>query len=256
MPQLMYGYYGLKETLSLKIDFWGFLCMTSLVYGMRVLFFENFFRFDTTLGGWTVGQIHGLFTCSLFLILLVNAFGVSIHTFFQHVYEGRIEALLCQPVSTPRLLLLRWWHGGHLITAVLLGIIAGAVGWETVRSWCTTGRLVGAGALLLVSGGMNLAFLLLLESFTYIARRRLPVDFIYSELARLTQLPPTLLGGEHGIAVLVAAPVLFSSSAVMHFVYFGPSRLTGWFLLGSALLILTAVGTFLRLRRRFDGHGG
>lgn len=256
MRQLHHIYFCIKENMNFKMDFWGFLAVSFLVYSSRLLFFDNFFSFGNDLGGWNRAQIHFLFTLALLTYLLTGSFAASIHAFFQNVHEGTIETFLCHPLPITQTLFFRWWDFGQFLAFLIVGVFIVAAGWEEIIAWLSFSKLSGFVLLFFLSITLNIAFILLLESFSFAAHRRLPIDFIFSELSRLTQIPPTLFGEGGALLFALMLPVIVSSGVLVHFACYGPSRWTLFFTFGTFVSIFAAFHTFRALRQKFDGHGG
>lgn len=254
--RLAYLGYCLKDSMSLKLDFWGFLLVSLFIFASRWVFFDIFFDFSGDLGGWSRAQVHLLFSTSILLVLLVNAFGASVHEFFYNVQQGEIEVFLTQPVSPYRLLLLRWFNFGQL--AVFLALLCGLSAVPDLSELVLplNARSLLFCALFAWGVAVNVAFLIMLESLTFLARRSLPVDFIYSELTRLMQLPPALLGQHGGVVLPLLLPAVLSAVAAADCLFHGVGRFTLAYLAGSSLLLTASGWMFRFLRSRFDGHGG
>ena len=206
----------LKSNSTLRVDFIGFMFVTLIIFVFRYAYFGIFFQEVDDLGGWTESEIYLLFTISILLSLLTDVFASSVHKYFDDVHKGKIEAYLVKPTPQFQVLMFRHLNMSNLLLFVLLAMVFAVYLFYYVPSnGYRVDQLVFSIFLFIVGVVVNISFVIILESFTFVSKRSLPVDYIHSELSRLTQVPITLFDSISMSTILALLPLVFSSSIII-----------------------------------------
>jgi len=254
---LSYLKMSLKSNATLKVDFAGFMFVTLLIFGFRYTYFGVFFQEVDNLGGWEEKYIYLLFTLSIIMTLLSNSFTYSIHKYFDDVHKGKIEAYLVKPTPQYQVLLFRGVNVSNLLLFFMLGI-----------SWIIylymQGHLNGISAwyftscvgLFFIGVLVNISFVVSFESLTFITARNMPIDYIHSELNRLTQVPASLFDIKTMGTLLALLPMVFSCSVIIQFIRDGFGFPVQLYLCFALIQIVGSALIFRKLQQSFDSHGG
>lgn len=187
--------------------------------------------------------------------LVVNFFAASIEGFFRCLAKGGIDPLVVKPVSMWVLMLLRECRPSYLIVlvccwvAIALFFPEEIVGCLSVNlAWWVVSLFVGVAA--------NIAFLIVVNSFTFLGQRELPVDYIHSELSYFALVPVSILSPGISVVVTFILPMVVCASYSATVLSEGVTASFPLFVGVVMLHVLISFFLFRLLASRFDGFGG
>jgi ABC-type uncharacterized transport system permease subunit len=244
-----------KAHLSYPANLVGYVAVTAIGYLVRWIFLKRITELaGGSIAGWSYQKIIDLYWAGLLLALLSWALAESVDQFFRHVHLGRIEPFLTLPTSLNTIMLFRWVNTPNLIMAALL---AAAVVADRSAVFCAAGLLGIAGYVTGLSLGVTgvVAMVVVLHSLTFVLHRRIPVDYVLSELFQFAQVPPATFRGWAVAALGLAVPIVTGVWAPTEALYGNFLPLALAFTV-TTTLVLIAILSVRAATRRFDGLGG
>ena len=252
---MKYAVSSVRSSLQYRANLYGFLVITVVTYAFRLAFLERLVDIgDGQVGGWNRSQILNLYYVGLIVSLISWSLASSVDMFFRHAHQGDLDGHLMRPVSVPTILMLRWAAGPNLLGLALVLPLAIVDRWSMITNIGPL-RLSLAGLGIILAVVSVVSAMVMTYSLTLILQREIPVDYIFSELFRLVQVPPTVFTGSWSGLLVVGLPMVLGVWAPV-------SVLEGSFLplLGLAvvatLTLMTAIWAVRKSLAHFDGLGG
>lgn len=250
-----YAVASLRGSLQYRANFIGFLVLTALTYGFRLAFMDRLVDIgDGSVGGWSREQVLSLYYVGIVVSLLSWSVASSIDEFFRHAHRGDLEAHLMRPVSVLTLLTVRWIAGPNLLALLVVVPLAVVDQWHSLVGVAPLNLVAAALGVLLATVAVT-STMLIVYSLTLVLQRQVPVDYVFSELFRLVQVPPTVFTGAWIGLLVVGLPLVVGVWAPV--AALGGSFVPLLWLVGVvALTVSAAVLTVRRSLGSFDGLGG
>lgn len=159
-----------------------------------------------------------------------------------------------RPVGLPQLILLRWVNTPNLALAVLVIPAVAVDRWDRFAAAGAVGSTAFVAAVVL--GVVSVvATMLAFHALTFVLQRPVPVDYVFSELFRFTQVPAPAFRGAAALSMVLALPIVLGVWAPVAALQGDLHVLAALAGLAAALVCVTTV--LLRTTiRRFDGLGG
>lgn len=246
---------SLRSSLQYRANLWGFLVITVVTYAFRLAFLERLIDIgDGQVGGWGHSQVLNLYYIGLIVSLISWSLASSVDEFFRHAHRGDLDGHLMRPVSVSTILMLRWAAGPNLLGLALVLPLAIVDRWSVITNVGPL-RLILAGLGVVLAVVSVVSSMVMTYSLTLILQREIPVDYIFSELFRLVQVPPTVFTGPWLSLLVLGLPLVLGVWAPV-------SAFEGSFLPLLALVVvatLTLVAAIWAVRTsltHFDGLGG
>ncbi len=257
MKNMYYLYFSIKNRFSLKIDFFGALCLSILTMLLTSLYFKSFFNYTSSLGGLNKYEIIILYLTSTSQVMLVNSFTYSIYNFFHEVQQGKIEPIITKPISIYVVMFFRWFSIVQFILFVITIISLLLYIHFTSELYIRQNKLLVFCMYYLIGFILNICYITIMESLTYILKRQIQTAFIFSELSRIMQIPLLILPQKLIYGLVIFFPAIISSAlatnALFHESFYMYDYLS---LLTTIVTISITIYLHNILRSKFNGHGG
>lgn len=245
---------NLLSKLQYRSNFIGSIVLLSIIYASKLLFIDTLFNYSDGLGGWSKTEVFFIFYLSIVVWLGTGVVDSSVYSYFRHVHAGKIDSFLVKPTNQLLTLFMRWCDPSKLIILALilpLGLLfQGAFADQSVLRWG------GFFALTVFAIGLNVLFIATLNLSVFVIQRYLPVDFIVSELNRMSHLPVSLYPAKGIEVIFTLLPTVFCASIPAAYII-KDSYYLGWLM--AAVFVAYAVvfrSVFYRILSKFDGLGG
>lgn len=252
---ISYVVFSARSSLQYRANFVGFLILAVITYAFRLAFMSELVDVGGgELGGWDREKVLTLYYVGLVVTLLSWSVASSVDEFYRHAIKGTLEPHLMRPVGLSALIFFRWVAGPNVLVLVVVLPIAIIDQRRMLFAAGALELLVATTAVILAVIAIVSA-MLLAYSLSLILQRHVPVDYIFSELFRLVQAPPTVFTGAWAALVVVGLPLIVGVWAPVAALEgsFGPF----YALIAIALITaLCAMQTTRASLRAFDGLGG
>lgn len=246
---------SLLSSVKYKANIFGFLLITALTYVSRFLFIDRLIDFaDGGLGGWTRDQVINLYYSGILVAVLSWSVASSIDEFYRYAYLGKLDPHLMRPVSIMKILFVRWIAGSNLLALFFIFPLCIIDRWHVFTA-LTHFQFFLAVVALIFGVVTIVASMLIVYSLTLILQRQIPIDYIFSELFRLTQIPPTIFNGVWIGLLILGMPLILGTwapAAVLNQDYKPMIHL----LIVGIITILISFFTVSKSLKFFDGLGG
>ena len=254
MTELTFFINNLFARLQYRSNFIGATILLVIVYASKIIFIDSLFLYTNGLGGWSKNEVYFILYLSIVIWLITGMLDSSIYSYFRHVHAGKIDPFLVKPTSQISTLFLRWCDPSKII---ILGAI---LPFSLLFSDVVAGQALGHWAvffvLTLCAVFANVLFIASLNLFVFIVHRYLPVDFIVSELNRLTHIPVSLYPRRGLEVLIVLLPTIFCASIPAAFMVKGNLDIGLFFIVFVLVYAVVFRFLFVRLINKFDGLGG
>ncbi len=205
---LPYALTSARSHLRYGANLAGYVFVTAVTYLIRFVFLDRIVELaGGEVAGWSREQVVDLYVAGMLLALLSWAFAASANEFFRHVHLGRIDPHLMRPVGLPQLILLRWVNTPNLALAVLVIPAVAVDRWDRFAAAGAVGSTAFVAAVVL--GVVSVvATMLAFHALTFVLQRPVPVDYVFSELFRFTQVPAPAFRGAAALSMVLALPIV------------------------------------------------
>ncbi len=245
---------NLLAKLQYRSNFIGSIILLSVIYSSKLLFIDTLFNYSDGLGGWSKTEVFFIFYLSIIVWLGTGVIDSSVYSYFRQVHSGKIDPFLIKPTGQLMTLFVRWCDPSKLIILAMmlpLGyMFKDAIEPQSVMRW------FGFATLVIVAIGLNALFIATLNLGVFVIQRYLPVDFIVSELNRMSHIPVSLYPTKGIEVIFTLLPTVFCASIPAAYII-KSSDYFGWVMV--AVFAVYAVGfriVFYRMLSRFNGLGG
>ncbi len=252
---LLFFRLGLAVELAYPVDFIGYVFTTLFVHLTRFLFLNGVFDLTSTLEGWTRRDVMVAFIFSVLLSSVVDSFTPSIRTFVRYAHTGRLEPYLVQPLDARWVMIARWIRPGSLFIFAIIAPIA-MLTLSNLNVHPTLLQAVGGLFALVIGAIVNIAVMATWSLTTLVSKRDLPTEFIFRQVMRLNQLPPSLFGYKALTALVIFLPIVLTSTVPAMVVARGEYFLLAPMLGAAVLVMILFMISFRMTMRVFDGSGG
>ncbi len=246
---------ALKASSTYKTNFIGSLVVALFANSFRILFVDSLFQFSNSIAGWTLQDLYGLVLTMMFLSFLIDLFASSVHSFFASMVTGRSDVLLLQPVPIPFLIFLRWLSAHELVICITLAVLCSFL--FDISILFTS---ISASASLLItiisSIVVNISFITILHTISFIGQRALPIDYIHIELSKMNLIPPSLFNQSVLNTVVLFFPMVVSAGITVLSFKYPFSSLTILFWFASVLSMIVCILVFQAMLRKRVVQGG
>lgn len=247
---------SIKSDVSYRLDFFATLLVLGLFFLTRLLFINALVSIGgSSLGGWSEEDMGFLVFTLIWILLLTDTFDSSVLTYFKKLYLGEADAFFLKPQPLTSFIFFGWIKSSNLI---VLPVLFGLGMWKYQSLWMSKGAMallayLGASLLAVV---INLVFIASLSSLTFVFRRFIPADFIFSEMTKVMILPTSIFPRKVAQTLLVLIPSVFTSAVPSALLLKQDYKPLGVLLLGAFLNLAIFYGLFSFMRKRYDGLGG
>jgi ABC-type uncharacterized transport system permease subunit len=246
---------SIKSEVLYRFDFLGTLSILLLFFVTRLLFLDTLHSFAGDSSDWNRAQVTFLLFTLLWILTLTDTFDHSVLRYFQLLYHGEADTFFIKPVSILNFIFFGWIKASNF---VLLPIILGAglymygdILWEQRNL-----DIFLYFVLCLLGAIMNLLFIANLSCLTFVFKRQVPADFLFSELTKIMILPFSVFPRQVGAALVLIIPSIFTAALPCAVLFTGRIDLVLYFLLGFTFNLVVFI-LFLRFTvKRYEGLGG
>ncbi|MCP2075753.1 UNVERIFIED_ORG: ABC-type uncharacterized transport system permease subunit [Pseudomonas lini] len=247
---------AVKEEARYKVNLFGGVLALLMLYGLQFVFFD-------VISSFVITEEVGINWFLIFFMtyalggLLVSFFSSAIAGFFRQLTQGRVDVLLVRPVNLFVLILFRWCQVYYLWVALLLivfFVLSGKINFEPFLM-SAVNTLVYI-VCLVVGVLASIAFILTLNSFSFITQRDLPVDYIHSSIFTFALLPAAFYSKVVLYFFVATLPMIVFASVALDGLYNGLTPFVLIYFFAVIIALCLAIKVVYGLFNRFDSVGG
>lgn len=245
----------LASEFSYPIDFIGNFIMNVFIHVTRFMFLGALLEISSSLQGWDRRDLMSVFIITILMSCVIDMITPSIRSFIRLAHLGKLDPFLILPLDSRLIMFLRWMRPGNLfIFIVTFPFAIYGLYLLNVRPNITQ---ISIALIALVAGVMiNVIVMASWSLATILIKRDLPTEYIFRQVMRLNQLPPTFFGNKTIVGILLFIPIILSSTIPTMILVRSEYNLFFPFILALLLSSLIFILVFNMAMKKFNGFGG
>lgn len=197
--------------LYYRFNFIGLLFILTIVYLTKIIFLDSLFQFTKNIAGWNKFELMYLLYTMILSLLMTDIFGTSVLKFFQKIYYGEGDIYFTKPISIFYYIFFAWANTSNFIPLIIMAVSGGYYFYDVIRE--TTNLFIFLYLFSLTLGVLiNVLLIGNLCSLTFIVKKQVPVDFLFSEISKIMILPFDFFSKKVGVYLLLIIPSIFSAA--------------------------------------------
>ncbi len=248
-------YKNILVNLYYRFNFLGMMCILIIAYATKLIFLDSLLQYTPSIAGWNKLELVFLLYTMILSLLISDTIDSSVLRFFQKVYHGEGDVFFIKPISLLNYMFLAWAKTINLIPIFIM-TIGGLIYFYNVF-W---GSSLLSLLLYLCSFALGIIINVLLVTnlscLTFIIKRQIPADFLFSEFTKIMILPMGVFSRKVGLFLLVLLPSIFSAAVPAAILLKSDYSLLKYQSLGFVLSLLVFYMFYKYSLSRYEGLGG